>query len=381
MKFTHLLLISPNANSNKFYIMKEQAGDTFTVEFGRVGVSPQKVSYSMRQWNSKYNEKVKKGYKDVTELMSEVKSNDAKLTDNESINSLLMKLLNASKSAFNSTYRVSASSITQMQVDAVQEVINKIVDVTKGETEAGLTHSLFVELWHILPRSMSNVRDYLPKSMEQVKKQLEFEQDSIDNANVQKAFTSTDSEDSDLLKNLGVEISPKLTIIPDDLKEFLGSKVKQVNGIYRLSKPDLNVRFEQFVQNASDKTVAMRYHGTKWKNGMAILSTGLRILGSKSITYSGSMLGSALYTSKDFDKSRNYSDGVVFVLNVHVGKPFMVKDNKDVRHYTYEELCQLGYHSVNADPGVYTGWVTLQRHEQTIYHEHQQTFLYLLDVI
>ena len=380
MKFAHLLLISPNANSNKFYIMKEQAGDTFTVEFGRVGVSPQKALYSMRQWNSKYNEKVKKGYKDVTELMSEVKSNDAKLTDNESINSLLMKLLNASKSAFSNTYRVSASSITQMQVDAVQEVINKIVDVAKIETEAGLTHSLFVELWHILPRSMSNVRDYLPKNMEQVKKQLEFEQDSIDNANVQRAFTSIDSESSDLLQNLGVEISPKLIIIPDDLKEFLGSKITQVNGIYRLSKPDLNVRFEQFVQNASDKTVAMRYHGTKWKNGMAILSTGLRILGSKSQTYSGSFVGDGIYTSRTFEKSRNYSDGIMFIINTHVGKTFDIKDPKYLDKYDFDKVTKLGYHSVNIEPGINTGWGILQRHEQIIYNEAQHSFVYLLDV-
>lgn len=380
MKFAHLLLISPDANSNKVYIMKEQAGGTFTVEFGRVGTSPQKASYPMSKWNSKYNEKVKKGYKDVTELMSEAKSNDAKLTDNESINSLLMKLLNASKSAFNNTYRISASSITQMQVDAVQEVINKIVDVTKNESEAELTHKLFVELWHILPRSMSNVRDYLPKSMDQVKKQLEFEQDSIDNANVQKAFTSTDSEDSNLLKNLGVEISPKLTVIPDDLKEFLGSKITQVNGIYRLSKPDLNVRFEQFVQNASDKTVAMRYHGTKWKNGMAILSTGLRILGSKSQTYSGSFIGDGIYTSRTYDKSRNYSDGILFVLNVHVGKTFDIKDPKYLDKYDFDKVTKLGCHSVNIEPGINTGWGILQRHEQVIYNEAQHSFVYLLDV-
>lgn len=46
----------------------------------------------------------------------------------------------------------------------------------------------------------------------------------------------------------------------------------------------------------------------------------------------------------------------------------------------WDDLQKLGYHSVNADPGVYTGWATLQRHEQTIYREDQQTFMYILDV-
>ena len=82
----------------------------------------------------------------------------------------------------------------------------------------------------------------------------------------------------------------------------------------------------------------------------------------------------------DFDKSRNYSDGLMFVLNVHTGKPLMVTDERHIKNYTWEDLQKLGYHSVNADPGVYTGWVRLQRHEQTIYREDQQTFMYILDV-
>lgn len=377
MKFEKLVFVSADKNSNKEYIMEEKGDGTFDATFNRVGVSPQVTNYSMRKLDSKLREKLNKGYKRVTDLVSEVKSHNAKLTGETTIDYLLQRLLQASQEAFNATYRVAATSVTPLQVAEVQRLINQITAISRVSTDPTDTHMLFQELWTVLPRTMRNVRDALPRSMDSVKKQLEFEQDSIDNANVQKAFVSTDDNTS-LLDNLGIQLSPRLTDIPTELEQFLGTNLRLVNSIYKLTKPDLDQRFQAFVSAAKHPSVEYRYHGTKWRNGMPILQTGLRILGAKSSTYSGSMLGDAIYTSKDFQKSLNYSDGLMFVLQVHTGNPLYIKTDDQVRHYTWEELQRLGYDSVNADPGIYTGWVTLQRHEQTIYNEAQQTFAYLL---
>lgn len=379
MKYEKLIFVDAEKNSNKEYEMREKGDGTFDITFTRVGKTPQHDNQPMKRWDSKLNEKLKKGYKKITHLVTVVETQDAALSGDASIDAFLTRLLESSKNAFKQTYRVSAAAITQLQVDAVQEVINKINDLLKVNDDVTATHSLFIELWHILPREMSDVRWYLPKSIDGAKITLAQEQDNIDNANVQKFFVST-GENLGLLDNLGIEISPKLVAPPQDLLDFMGSKWVNVKGVYRVSKPSLETRFKAFVDTASDKTTSLRYHGTKWQNGMAILQTGLRILGSKSATYSGSMLGDAIYTSRDFDKSRNYSDGLMFVLNVHTGKPLMVTEERHVRNYTWDDLQKLGYHSVNADPGVYTGWVRLQRHEQTIYREDQQTFMYILDV-
>jgi hypothetical protein len=378
MKYEKLICISPEKNSNKTYEMQELGDGTFSATFSRVNVTPQVANYSMSKWNAKLQEKLKKGYVRVTEFVSEVKSTAATLTGEPTIDSLLMRLLQASQSSFSETYRVAATSVTKAQVDAVQRLINRITVMSRAEKPLSELHPLFVEIWTILPRTIKNVRDELPKNLDQVNRQLSLEQDAIDNANVQQAFVSTD-ERKNLLDNLGVTFSPKLSDIPDELVKFLGYDICRIKGIYRVSKPTIDTRFQEYVSKASDKTTALRYHGTKWKNGMAILQTGLRILGSKSSTYSGSMLGDAIYTSKDFEKSVNYSDGLMFVLNAHVGKTLIVKETADVKHYSYEMLRQMGYDSVNADPGLYTGRVTLQRHEQTIYNEAQHTFAYLLE--
>ena len=55
----YLVMVTTN-NNNKYYRMIPH-GVTFEAEYGRVGASCQHASYSMSQWNKKYNEKIKKG--------------------------------------------------------------------------------------------------------------------------------------------------------------------------------------------------------------------------------------------------------------------------------------------------------------------------------
>lgn len=377
MLYEKLILISPDANSNKFYEMKEKGDGTFDISYGRVGQSPQHDNQPMRKWDSKLREKLNKGYRRITDFVTEIKSPEVSLTGDIKIDNLLERLINASKQAFNNTYRVAASSVTQAQVTEVQKLIDAAT-ISLQASDLASVNRFIVDIWHVLPRTMSDVRIYLPKDLDKAATVLSQEQDNIDNANVQKAFVANE-EDKNILDNIGIKLAI-LNEVPDDLSALIGSNINRVNGIYRLSKPILDDKFSQWVNQATDKTTSLRYHGTKWQNGMAILQTGLRILGSKSSTYSGSMLGDAIYTSHDFNKSYNYSDGLMFVLNVHTGKPLMVTEEKHVKKYTWEDLQHLGYDSVNADPGVYTGWVRLQRHEQTIYNAEQQTFLYLLDL-
>lgn len=69
-KPVYLVMVTAD-NHNKYYRMIPH-GDTFSVEYGRVGVNCQTASYSMSQWNKKYNEKVKKGYVDQTHLVQDL---------------------------------------------------------------------------------------------------------------------------------------------------------------------------------------------------------------------------------------------------------------------------------------------------------------------
>lgn len=73
-KYCKLVMVSGDANSNKFYEMTDNGTGTFNVKYGRVESTVQTGSYPTSLWDSKYREKIKKGYKDLTHtVVTEVK--------------------------------------------------------------------------------------------------------------------------------------------------------------------------------------------------------------------------------------------------------------------------------------------------------------------
>lgn len=106
MKEVYLMLVSANMNSNKFYHMKENQDGTFQVNYGRVGVgSPRVATYPISNWNVKYNEKIRKGYQDMSDTMLvkvDKKKNDCiyKPISNKVIKNLVDRLQEYAKEKF-----------------------------------------------------------------------------------------------------------------------------------------------------------------------------------------------------------------------------------------------------------------------------------------
>ena len=71
IKPRYLVMVTASANNNKYY-KQVPHGDSWTAEYGRVGSSPQRREYPMSQWNSKYNEKIRKGYVDQSDLVEDL---------------------------------------------------------------------------------------------------------------------------------------------------------------------------------------------------------------------------------------------------------------------------------------------------------------------
>ena len=63
----YLVLVSGAVNSNKFYRMKPEGGE-LRVEYGRVGMSPRRAVYPLHKFDSKYREKIRKGYVDHSHI-------------------------------------------------------------------------------------------------------------------------------------------------------------------------------------------------------------------------------------------------------------------------------------------------------------------------
>ena len=93
MRQVEMIFVEGNDNHNKVYRMTPKNDGTWLAEWGRVGNSMQTQIYTESLFEKKYNEKIKKGYRDVTDLRKEVKDTGfAKIADT-SVASLLDKLL------------------------------------------------------------------------------------------------------------------------------------------------------------------------------------------------------------------------------------------------------------------------------------------------
>ena len=160
----YLIFVDPNFGDqghNKFYRMTPN-GDTFTVEFGRVGATPQTKTYPMSKWNSTLSSKLKKGYVDRSDLMQEViadskiedKSNGVDefgLVQNLSVREIVKRLWDYANKTIQSAYSVRAEAVTQAMIDAAQEKIDYIAANYKNWSVEEFNKNLN-ELFIIVPR-------------------------------------------------------------------------------------------------------------------------------------------------------------------------------------------------------------------------------------
>ena len=169
----HLLMIT-TANNNKFYDMSKINDSEWEARYGRVGASPQIRRYPLSQWNKKYNEKLAKGYKDMSDMVEEAiekeKPSGPKEYEeikNKAIADIVEKLQNLAKKTVSENYKVNASVVTQKMVDTAQELLDSLVGF-KGTVDE--FNEKLLELFTIIPRKMGNVNEYL------VRKKSDFDE-------------------------------------------------------------------------------------------------------------------------------------------------------------------------------------------------------------
>lgn len=373
MKYTRLICVTEN-NNNKFYEMLQTSDTAFTATYGRVGEKETKKVYPLKKWNSILNNKLKKGYVDVTEMQEVTKVTDAKLTGNYNIDDMLTYLLGTSKFAYNDVYSISGSNITQKQVD---EGLLVLQEIYKNKTNISLMRELYIKLFTTIPRKMSNIKYFLPDTVERALELYELEYDNLNNANVQRQFVTTD--DISLLDNLGVELT-EVDINPELLNILQGNE-NRITNIFSFTKPDKREAFERYVHSRENKTTKLAWHGTSDKNILSIMNSSLYVRPSTIAT--GSMLGIAAYFSQEWQKSYNYTVGIrrfMFVFNIHTGNELVADTQSKIRKYTSEELEKGGYDSVWAPAKTHTGWAPLNYEERTIYKDCQINPAYIVEI-
>ncbi len=401
------LLMVTGQNNNKFYNMTENGG-TIDIEYGRVDATCTNTSKSISQWDKVRNSKIKKGYKDVTHLViEEDDSNDDTQTDMADIaDAVIDKLFKQLQAYANKTivenYKVSSHKVTQVMVDEAQAKVDEIAKLIgkRKKIDVEQYNQLLLDLFHIIPRRMQDVRSWLVSTSltgselrEKCEKLLGKEQSTLDVMAGQVIVnTKTDDVDEvttdvkrDILEVLGLEVAPTTSSDDKQIKELLGGNASQFRRAYKVINKKTEKAFNDHMDKAKNKQTKLFWHGSRNENWLNIISTGLLIRPSGAV-YSGSMFGDGIYFADKAKKSIGYTSlrgsywakggndsAYLALFSVHVGNQYDV--HRCDSGVNYAKLQKDGYDSTYAHAGQ-----SLLNNEYIVYQSQQCTISYLVEI-
>ncbi len=357
------------AQSNKYYEMIYEGGSNFTVKYGRVESTETVIQYSYYDWDKKYREKIKKGYKDVTDLaaveIKEVKVPKVEYEDisDKDVADFITVMKRYTDGLVSKVYSVKATSVSQKQVDTAQKLLDELSDMAKvSKKNVTAINTKLVELYMVIPRYIKDVRkEILPHiKLEAV---LSQEQDNLDamalqvnikDKNAVQSKSSTPKKVS-ILDQLGVTIKRIQSNKDVDryVKQISGSKVK---ALFEVNKPRENAIFENWLSAQNNKKTTIVLHGTRCTSVIPILEQGLKIRPAGNFQFSGKAYGNGNYFSEQSSTSLGYtgsdSDKVLLVYEVHTGKESKSCFND------YSSCKKAGYDSFEG------GWLRVAYNEQ-----------------
>ena len=395
----HLVMVSADANNNKYYDMLPD-GETWTAKYGRVGTGAQTRVYSRRQFESKYNEKIRKGYVDQTQLVQELiavdpssKSQYAEITDT-AIAAIVMRLQSMAHQAIEANYTISSSKVTQMMVDEAQSIIDGLLTI--GDVE--FFNRELLRLFATIPRKMGSVGSYIATKTQDFNKIISREQDLLDVMKGQVVSVAIASDDHDhhgtsdqtILEALGLKFETCANEDIATIRAALGSCSAQFYRAWRVTNLKTQERFDQFVADNRISDVRLLFHGSRNENWWSIIQSGL-LLRPTNAVITGKMFGYGIYYAPKARKSLGYTSlngsywargsstfGFMALMDVAYGKPYDVYafDHK-YANFNYDELqaaCP-GANCLHAHAGS-----MLRNDEIIVYKEAQSTIKYLVEL-
>ena len=390
----YLVMINADNNNNKFYHMKEVSGGEFEVTYGRVGKSGTTRTYPMCQWDTKYNEKIRKGYEDVTDLHAEKTVETDFRDDNDKVvNELMKKLIGFSKKFISKHYSVSDNEVTPAMVEEAQYIIGELKNkVERDAISTGEFNYRLEKLFTTIPRSMGRVKDFMAENPKDFMDILEREQETL---NVMKASVAQNGKvenkgNKTVLEALNLDIREctdgEMKTIISHIEPANRGRVKRA---FRVENKDTENRFNTFCKknDYNDGDIEYYFHGSRNQNWYGILSEGLKLNPDAPIT--GKMWGYGLYSSPNAGKALNYASlrdcywnsesanvGYMAVFKVALKNPkHFSKHTPEVGRATQKTMDKWGTDGVYAHAGA-----SLKRDEVIVYREEQMTIRYLLEI-
>ena len=364
IKPRYLVMVTASANNNKYY-KQIPHGDSWTAEYGRVGSNPQRREYSMSQWESKYNEKIRKGYVDQSDLVEDLiqvekpKKSEYKEIENKAIAEIVERLQSMARKAISDNYTISSNKVTQAMIDEAQDILTSLINLDDVES----FNETLLKLFTTIPRKMGNVQSYLSKSKDDFSDIIQKEQDLLDVMKgqvVQKQIIdesvneNSEQKENTILEQLGLvfeECNKKDIAI---IKDALGSCSDKFYKAWRVKNIKTQRRYDDFVKENNIKNTKLLFHGSRNENWWSIINSGL-VLKPTNAVITGKMFGYGIYYAPKARKSLGYtslsgsywtrgnsSSGFMALMDVAYGKPYDVY-SFDSKYYdfNYEKLQQV----------------------------------------
>lgn len=328
-----LIRVMAGENMNRFYHLLPGNGE-FTVHWGRVGTKGQKKIYSSSQWDRKYNEKLKKGYLDITEQSSV--SSDTMPEDDAELDALFQFLKDQSQSYVRQNVLADVGSVTWSQIFECQQLLDSFRDMVVRRASVFALNSQLEAMWSIVPRKMKNLREERLDEFDQAVGRADYEQDLLDA--LQAHAKMAGSSGQRLSEMYGMELNR----IDDRLSSILSGNfvISDYQGVARARAVRLwSVKYPDSSFIDGDDT-RMFFHSSRARNWLSIFNTGL-LIRPGGIESNASRFGLGIYFASDPIKCLSYCDlkgsggwvqgnqssGVLSLFKVKIGRQLALRSD------------------------------------------------------
>lgn len=384
-----LICVTPN-NNNKFYNMEDLDNGKFKVEYGRVGSSSTEVIYPIKDWDKKYKEKIKKGYVDISETLTQIKKESELDIKDDTVKEMISYLMKCAKQLVKNNYNVDIENISELQINKVQGLIDEVAEMYKQDkNNINKINQKLQEIYTIIPRYMTDTRYYFIQQNEEDEKVLklfEEEQNKLNTLKSQIGITKkTNNKATITLEDLGFDCR----LATQEEKEYIKKNTDfrlTYHKVFKVTNKETEDKF-----NPKHLKTKLLYHGSRNENFLSILQTGLKIR-PKGVHLTGSMFGNGIYAANKARKSIGYTSlsgsywaggnsnkAYLAIFEFATGNEWNILHNKKYEWWmgnlTKEEVNKKGYDSVYAEKGL-----SLQNDEYIVYDSNQCTIRYLIEL-
>lgn len=397
-RYAYLLMVTEN-NNNKYYEMTE-AGDRLIINYGRVGLTKSTRNVPIRQWDSVYKSKIKKGYKDVTDFVADKVDEDGKkqkvchISDDPEIAKLITTLQTFAKDKIAANYRIASSKVTLKMVETAQSLIDQLTVSYKESNSVETLNKILLEIFTTIPRKMKNVQDCLFKEnsdSKEIETKIESEQKLLDALSGQVSIENDEKEVEETVP-LIEKMHLTARLVTDEsvigkVVAMMGSSKDKVGKIYELSNTVTEERYNELFAKSEESRELLLFHGSRNENWFNIVQTGL-LIKPAGVVHTGSMFGTGIYFANKAQKSLGYTSisgsywangtsdkTYLSVFRVNVGRQMDVNSyNSDCRCFNEKKIAP--YNSVFA----HANESFLRNDELIIYNPNRCTIKYLIEI-